>query len=81
MVGAPPKKSRKGIRFIPIEQYLWDGLQDWIRDYKIGDEDLVFTRKGWPLTNPVERRRWSMALEEAGLPYVTIRSARHYWRH
>ena len=74
-----PPKSRKGIRFIPLGQDLWDGLQDWIRDHDIGDGDLVFTRKGWPLTNPVERRRWSMALEEAGLPYVTIRSARHYF--
>ena len=74
-----PPKSRKGVRFIPLEEDLWHDLHQWIDEHRIGPEDLVFTRDGWPLTNPVERRRWSMALEEAGLPYVTIRSARHFF--
>lgn len=74
-----PPKSRKGVRFIPLEEDLWHDLHQWIEEHHIGPKELVFTRDGWPLTNPVERRRWSMALEEAGLPYVTIRSARHFF--
>lgn len=54
-------------------------LHRWIDEHRIGPADLVFTRDGWPLTNPVEHRRWSMALEDASLPYVTIRSARHFF--
>ena len=42
-------------------------------------KDLVFTRDGCPLTNPVERRRWSLVLEEAGLPYMTFRGTRHFF--
>lgn len=74
-----PPKSRKGNRFVPISGALWDGLHQWIIDNDIHTHDLVFTRAGHPLANPVERRRWEAALNEAGLPYVTIRSARHFF--
>jgi integrase len=78
-VWSAPPKSRKGVRFIPLDDGLWRDLLAWIEERGIGADELVFTRGGKPLTNPVERRRWTSALAEAGLPYVTIRSARHFF--
>lgn len=72
-------KSRRGVRVAPIGDLLRDDLIRWCDDHDIGTGDLVFTRHGHPLTNPVERRRWYKALEGAGLPRVTIRSARHWF--
>jgi integrase len=74
-----PPKSKKGERIVPVSQTLWDDLSKWATDHELKPKDLIFTRKGQPLTNTVERRRWYRALESAGLPRVTIRSARHYF--
>ncbi len=74
-----PPKSKKGERIVPVSQTLWDDLSKWATDHELKPKDLIFTRKGQPLTNTVERRRWYRALEKAGLPRVTIRSARHYF--
>jgi integrase len=72
-------KSRKGVRIVPVSRSLWNDLAQWAKDHDLGKDDLMFTRHGHPLTNTVERRRWIRALDQAGLPYVTIRSARHYF--
>jgi integrase len=74
-----PPKSKKGERIVPVSKALWDDLSKWATDHELKPKDLIFTRKGQPLTNTVERRRWYRALEKAGLPRVTIRSARHYF--
>lgn len=74
-----PPKSKKGERIVPVSKALWDDLSAWASDRELKSGDLIFTRKGQPLTNTVERRRWYRALESAGLPRVTIRSARHYF--
>lgn len=74
-----PPKSKKGERIVPVSKALWDDLSAWASDRDLQKGDLIFTRKGQPLTNTVERRRWYRALESAGLPRVTIRSARHYF--
>jgi integrase len=74
-----PPKSHKGVRMVPISRDLWDTLRQWAATHSIADDGLLFVRRGHPLTNPVERRRWYKALEQAGLPRVTIRSARHYF--
>lgn len=74
-----PPKSHKGERFVPVSQQLWDDLRSWVDSHGVGTDELIFTRKGHPLTNPVERRRWYRSLEAAGLPKVTMRSARHYF--
>ncbi|MCI1868531.1 tyrosine-type recombinase/integrase [Bifidobacterium crudilactis] len=74
-----PPKSKKGDRIVPVSKALWDDLSKWATDHELKPKDLIFTRKGQPLTNTVERRRWYRALEKAELPRVTIRSARHYF--
>ena len=74
-----PPKSKKGERIVPVSKALWDDLSKWATDHELTAKDLIFTRKGQPLTNTVERRRWYRALEKAELPRVTIRSARHYF--
>jgi len=74
-----PPKSKKGIRFVPLQKDLWDALKQWAQEHNVGGKELIFTRKTHPLTNLVERRRWYRTLEAAGLPRVTIRSARHYY--
>jgi integrase len=74
-----PPKSKKGERIVPVSKALWDDLSAWASTHELKSGDLIFTRKGQPLTNTVERRRWYRALESAGLPRVTIRSARHYF--
>jgi integrase len=72
-------KSRKGIRIVPVSRTLWNDLAQWAKDHSLAADDLLFARQGHPLTNTVERRRWNRALDKAGLPHVTIRSARHYY--
>ncbi|MCI1637085.1 MAG: site-specific integrase [Bifidobacterium crudilactis] len=74
-----PPKSKKGERIVPVSKALWGDLSAWASDRELKPGDLIFTRKGQPLTNTVERRRWYRSLEKAGLPRVTIRSARHYF--
>lgn len=74
-----PPKSKKGERIVPVSKALWDDLSKWATDHELTSKDLIFTRKGQPLNNTVERRRWYRALEKAELPRVTIRSARHYF--
>ncbi|MFQ8700463.1 tyrosine-type recombinase/integrase [Bifidobacterium breve] len=64
---------------MPIDTTLWLDLKTWATEHRIPDGQSIFTRKGHPLTNPVERRQWIKALQAAGLPYVTIRSARHFY--
>jgi integrase len=74
-----PPKSHRGVRMVPISRELWDDLRQRAKDNGIAPMSLLFTRRGHPLTNPVERRRWDAALDAAGLPRVTIRSARHWF--
>lgn len=72
-------KSRAGERFIPLDTDMWIRIHALIKRRRIAHDGLVFTRDGLPLTGNVERRRWKRALEDAGLPYVTMRSARHFF--
>ena len=74
-----PPKSHRGVRMVPVSRDLWDDLRKRAEELAIPPTALLFTRRGHPLTNPVERRRWDAALDAAGLPRVTIRSARHWF--
>lgn len=72
-------KTMKGYRFVPVSESLWERLWDWIRRRGIGMRELVFrNRFGRPVTRETERYRWKRALEDAGLPYVKLHSARHW---
>lgn len=72
-------KSKQGNRFVPVSNQTWLGLWALVGRRQCKHGQLIFTREGHPLTNTVERRRWKRTLEDAGLPYVTIRSARHFF--
>lgn len=72
-------KSKQGNRFVPVSNQTWLSLWALAGRRQCKPGQLIFTREGHPLTNTVERRRWKRALEDAGLPYVTIRSARHFF--
>lgn len=72
-------KSKQGNRFVPVSNQTWLSLWALVGRRQCQPGQLIFTREGYPLTNTVERRRWKRALEDAGLPYVTIRSARHFF--
>ena len=64
---------------MPIDTTLWLDLKTSGHRTPDPRRAIHLTRKGHPLTNPVERRQWIKALQAAGLPYVTIRSARHFY--
>ena len=72
-------KSHAGERFVPLSTSTWLRLHQLATRRNTPHDGLIFTRHGHPLTNTVEGRRWKRALEDAGLPYVTIRSARHFF--
>ncbi len=72
-------KSKQGNRFVPVSNQTWLGLWALVGRRQCQPGQLIFTREGHPLTNTVERRRWKRSLEDAGLPCVTIRSARHFF--
>lgn len=72
-------KSKQGNRFVPVSNQTWLGLWALVGRRQCQPGQLIFTREGHPLTNTVERRRWKRSLEDAGLPYITIRSARHFF--
>lgn len=72
-------KSKQGNRFVPVSNQTWLSLWALAGRRQCKPGQLIFTREGRPLTNTVERLRWKRALEDANLPYVTIRSARHFF--
>ncbi len=75
-----PPKSKQGKRFVPVDTETWLGLQALAQKHHCKPNQLIFTKRdGTPLSNPMERRRWIRACQDAGLPYVTIRSARHFF--
>lgn len=74
-----PPKTRQGIRFIPLDTRTWLRLLELANKHQCAPDDLIFTRHGQPLTGNVERRRWQRALQDAGLPPVTMRAARHFF--
>ena len=72
-------KSAAGDRFVPISRSLWDRLWARIIAYGMHPRQFVFHNlRGTPLRHEQEMRRWRRALEAAGLPYVSIHSARHW---
>lgn len=72
-------KTRSSYRFVPLSDGLWGRLWDRIRLNGIGEHDLVFTTaRGGPVTVGLEGHHWKKALEYAGLPHVTVHSARHW---
>jgi integrase len=72
-------KSKHGERFIPLSNQTWLRLWALAARRQCKPDQLIFTRHGQPLTNSVELRRWKRALQDAKLPYVTMRSARHFF--
>lgn len=75
-----PPKSHQGKRFVPLGTETWLALQHRARTHHIKRNSLIFTTPdGKPLSGAIERRRWKQALTDAGLPYVTMRSARHFF--
>lgn len=74
-----PPKTRQGIRFIPLDTRTWLRLLELANKHQCAPDDLIFTRHGQPLTGNVERHRWQRALQDAGLPPVTMRAARHFF--
>lgn len=74
-----PPKSSAGVRFVPVSWDLWRRLWDRIVAYGMTCDQLVFTNlRGDPLCMETERRRWVRALELAGLPRVSVHTARHW---
>ncbi|PWG60459.1 tyrosine-type recombinase/integrase [Bifidobacterium catulorum] len=72
-------KTRAAQRFVPVSESLWGRLWARIRRLNIGPRELVFTNsRGNPVRNTTERYHWRRALEAAGLPMVTVHSARHW---
>lgn len=72
-------KTRAAHRFVPISESLWQRLWSRIDRLAIGPHDLVFTNsRGLPVRSGTERYNWNKALKAAGLPPVTIHSARHW---
>ncbi|MFD0705605.1 tyrosine-type recombinase/integrase [Alloscardovia venturai] len=74
-----PPKTKQGKRFIPLNTQLWIDLNALANTNCTKPTDLIFTRDGQPLTSNVERRKWKQALQAAGLPYTTMRAARHFF--
>lgn len=74
-----PPKTKQGKRFIPISTQLWIGLNQQIQQNHTGQNQLIFTLNGQPLNSQKERRRWQQTLQAAGLPYTTMRAARHFF--
>lgn len=75
-----PPKSRQGKRFVPLGTETWLALQNRVHMHRIKRNELIFTTPdGKPLSEAMERRRWKAALDAVGLPYVTMRSARHFF--
>lgn len=75
-----PPKSHRGRRFIPLDTDTWLALQTRVHEHHIKPNQLIFTTpSGHPLSSAMERRRWNQALDAAGLPHVTMRSARHFF--
>ena len=74
-----PPKTQQGKRFIPLTTNTWIKLNQRIQKHHTKPNQLIFTLNKKPLNNPQERRRWKQTLQAAGLPYTTIRAARHYF--
>lgn len=75
-----PPKSRNGKRFVPLSTEHWIALRELAGRKHAKPNDLIFTAPdGRPLNGNMERIRWRRALEDAGLPYVTMRAARHFF--
>ncbi len=74
-----PPKTKQGKRFIPISTPLWIQLNERIQKQHIKPNQLIFTLDNKPLNSVKERRRWKQALDAAGLPYTTMRAARHFF--
>ena len=72
-------KTHAAHRFVPISTSLWQRLWARIKRLDIGPRDLIFTNsRGNPVRSSTERHNWNKALKAAGLPPVTIHSARHW---
>ena len=72
-------KTHAAHRFVPISTSLWQRLWARIKRLDIGPRDLIFTNsRGNPVRSSTERYNWNKALKAAGLPPVTIHSARHW---
>lgn len=74
-----PPKTKQGKRFIPVSNDLWIKLNQLAQKNCRRQTDLIFTLNKKPLNAAQERRRWKQALATAGLPYTTIRAARHFF--
>ena len=74
-----PPKTKQGKRFIPISTQLWIRLNERIQQNHTQQNQLIFTLNGQPLNSQKERRRWQQTLQAAGLPYTTMRAARHFF--
>ena len=72
-------KSKKGFRLAPLSESLGNELLQYMKTHERGPHGLVFTRNGHPLSKHTESFRWKRALDAAGLPYVRIHSARHFF--
>ena len=72
-------KTHAAHRFVPISTSLWQRLWARVKRLDIGPRELIFTNsRGNPVRSSTERHNWNKALKAAGLPPVTIHSARHW---
>ena len=72
-------KTHAAHRFVPISTSLWQRLWARVKRLDIGPRELIFTNsRGNPVRSSTERYNWNKALKAAGLPPVTIHSARHW---
>lgn len=70
-------KSKAGWRELPLPAFLVEMFKVYFEGKVLLGEDLVFTRNGSAWDPKVDNTLWLQALEEAGLPRVTLHEARH----
>lgn len=71
-------KTRKGQRLIPLPADLAADLESYMDSAGIPDDQPVFrSGRGNPICKDTLHHAWRRALDRAGLPHVSIHSARH----
>ncbi|MSR97174.1 tyrosine-type recombinase/integrase [Bifidobacterium sp. WCA-178-WT-4B] len=81
----PRPKTRKGQRLIPLPADLAADLESYMDSAGIPDDQPVFRsgrgnpicKRGNPICKDTLHHAWRRALDRAGLPHVSIHSARH----
>lgn len=77
-----PLKTRASYRTIPLPKTVVDALNEHLASRDIGDDDLVFTLHGQPITRQAFGHLWRPVARAAGLTQATgpgMHALRHYY--